>query len=85
MGRKPKVYDDDDGRTIANMNVEGMPWYDRAQRNKRIGGNSDVRQPMDRSQRNATILAVVLAALSIALVFGLGYFLVILLMDTLLR
>ncbi len=85
MGRKPKVYDDDDGRTIANMNVEGMPWYDRAQRNKRTGGNRDGRQPMDRSQRNATILAVVLAALSIALVFGLGYFLVILLMDTLLR
>ncbi len=85
MARKPKVYDDDDGRTIANMNVEGMPWYDRAQRIKRISGNSDGRQPMDRSQRNATILAVVLAALSIALVFGLGYFLVILLMDTLLR
>ena len=84
MARKPKVYDDDDGRTIANMNVEGMPWYDRAQRIKRIGGNGDG-QPMDRSQRNATILAVVLAALSIALVFGLGYFLVILLMDKLLR
>ncbi|MFA5561700.1 MAG: hypothetical protein WDA00_03590 [Eubacteriales bacterium] len=25
--RKKKEYDDDDGRTIANMNVEGMPWY----------------------------------------------------------
>jgi len=24
-----KQYDDDDGRTIADMNVEGMPWYDR--------------------------------------------------------
>ena len=22
-----KQYNDDDGRTIANMNVEGMPWY----------------------------------------------------------
>ena len=22
-----KQYADDDGRTIANMNVEGMPWY----------------------------------------------------------
>ena len=28
MSRKPrKQYDDDDGRTIANMNVDGMPWY----------------------------------------------------------
>lgn len=25
--RPPKVYDDDDGRVIANMNVEGMPGY----------------------------------------------------------
>lgn len=25
--RKKKKYDDDDGRTIADMNVEGMPWY----------------------------------------------------------
>ena len=24
-----KQYDDDDGRTITDMNVEGMPWYDR--------------------------------------------------------
>lgn len=26
-----KKYDDDDGRTIANMNCEGLPWY---QKNK---------------------------------------------------
>ncbi len=24
-----KQFDDDDGRTIADMNVDGMPWYDR--------------------------------------------------------
>jgi len=24
-----KQFDDDDGRTIVDMNVEGMPWYDR--------------------------------------------------------
>ena len=27
--KKPKFVDD--GRTIANMNVDGMPWYDRSQ------------------------------------------------------
>ena len=27
MARKKKTYDDDDGRVIANMNVDGMPWY----------------------------------------------------------
>lgn len=27
MSRRRKQYDDDDGRTIAPMNIEGMPWY----------------------------------------------------------
>ena len=27
MARKRKQYDDDDGRVIANMNVDGMPWF----------------------------------------------------------
>ena len=27
MSRKRKQYDDDDGRVIANMNVDGMPWF----------------------------------------------------------
>lgn len=27
MAKKKKRYDDDDGRVIAKMNVEGMPWY----------------------------------------------------------
>ena len=25
--RKKKEYDDDDGRVISSMNVDGMPWY----------------------------------------------------------
>jgi len=25
--KKRKVYNDDDGRIISNMNVDGMPWY----------------------------------------------------------
>ena len=25
--RKPRLPEGDDGHTIANMNVEGMPWY----------------------------------------------------------
>jgi hypothetical protein len=27
MKRERKKYEDDDGRTIAKMNVDGMPWY----------------------------------------------------------
>ena len=83
MARKPRIYDDDDGHTIANMNVEGMSWYDRTHRERREEGKA--KPPLDRPQRQATIFAVVLAALLIALAFGLGYFIVIFLMDTLLR
>ena len=25
--RERKTYDDDDGRVVAKMNVDGMPWY----------------------------------------------------------
>ncbi len=27
MARKKREYDDDDGRTVVPMNVDGMPWY----------------------------------------------------------
>lgn len=27
MPKNKKTYADDDGRTIVDMNVEGMPWY----------------------------------------------------------
>ena len=32
MAKQRKQYDDDDGRVIASMNVDGMPWYQRSQR-----------------------------------------------------
>ena len=31
MAGKRKLHDDDDGRVIANMNVDGMPWYQRGE------------------------------------------------------
>ena len=27
MSKQKKTYDDDDGRVVAKMNVDGMPWY----------------------------------------------------------
>ncbi len=32
MASNKRQYDDDDGRTIVDMNVEGMPWYQASQR-----------------------------------------------------
>lgn len=33
-----KQFDDDDGRTIVSMNVDGMPWYDRRHEFGRVPG-----------------------------------------------
>lgn len=33
-----KQFDDDDGRTIVSMNVDGMPWYDRRHEFSRVPG-----------------------------------------------
>ena len=34
MKKKKKEAFEDDGRTIANMNVDGMPWYTEAKPSK---------------------------------------------------
>ena len=35
MANKPKQYDDDDGRVICSMDVEGMRWHDKVARRKK--------------------------------------------------
>jgi hypothetical protein len=37
MGFQKKQYDDDDGRVIVNMDVEGMPWHNQGTRRERFG------------------------------------------------
>lgn len=32
MGKRADIYEDDDGRTVCPMDVEGMPWYDKRQK-----------------------------------------------------
>ena len=32
MAKQRKLHEDDDGRVIASMNVDGMPWYQRGKR-----------------------------------------------------
>lgn len=80
MAGKQKHYEDDDGHTIADMNLDGMPWYDPS---RRPGGReTDHRSPMSPTERRATLLAVVLSALLISAAFGIVYFLVIALLDS---
>ena len=35
--KQERVYDDDDGRVIADMNIEGMPWYRKDRKEKKPG------------------------------------------------
>jgi len=61
-GKRP---DDDSGETIANMNVEGMPWY-RPPR----GENEETPPPrLSRRELLSLILNAMLAGLAVALVF----------------
>ena len=45
--KKPEQPEWDDGRTIANMNVEGMPWYSPG---KRVSRRKDREKPEDREE-----------------------------------
>jgi len=66
--RRPEDYPDDDGRTIADMNVEGMPWYLRRREEPRSDGG--VHYQMTREEQRAYTWAAVKAGLLVALVFG---------------
>ena len=46
-----KQYDDDDGRTIVDMNVEGMPWYDsQLKKEKRKNERATLQEKIDRGE-----------------------------------
>lgn len=76
--KKRKQYDDDDGKVIANMNVEGMPWYvDR--------GAPQAQQPegepyrLNWKEKLAYLWGTLSASLLVALIYGLVFAGVILL------
>ena len=69
----------DDGRTVANMNVDGMPWYDgKTEEIKKLNKSQSELPELDRKGKNALMWGVVLAALLIGLVFAGAMFLFIL-------
>lgn len=81
--RKKKVYDDDDGRVISSMNVDGMPWYredptGRPDSQKREQKSPEDELQLTKKERRAMIGGVFAAALLIAGVFALAGFLFIL-------
>ena len=90
MKKKKKVYDDDDGRVIAPMNVDGMPWYDRRQP-KGTGQESETEfsyndlSPEEkkayRKETRGIIFGIMKYVIPIMFIFILGFFLVIWLMT----
>ncbi len=79
MSRKKKIYEDDDGRSIADMNVDGMPWYDgRPQDQDRPKGPSGQQTELDRSTRGSALLGIFAAIAVVTVIFAVIFLLVIL-------
>ena len=79
MLRKIKQYDDDDGRTICNMDVDGMRFHDkRVRREQRQVKSTFHGEQMTRSEARQYTWYAVLAGLLIATVFSVTWVLFIL-------
>lgn len=81
--KKNKVKYIDDGRTIANMNVEGMPWYNpgKSEAVSDAAGSSDTSKPVEPLSAKETLYVasgVLKASLLVALVFVVAFTLFIL-------
>lgn len=63
---------EDDGRTIADMNVDGMPWYEPRRQ------DNEEKPDLSPAEQRALIGSALKAALLVAAIFGTVYFLFIL-------
>ena len=74
MKKQPRQYDDDDGRVICNMDVDGMRGHDRRirreQRDARRARHVPPGEAMTRSEARLYTWYAVLAALTIVAVFS---------------
>lgn len=70
---KKKVYDDDDGRTIADMNVEGMPWY-----NPYKGKNKGEQIQLTKKEEKLITRGVMLSSFLAATIYMVAFFLILL-------
>jgi hypothetical protein len=79
MTGKPKEYEDDDGRVICSMDVEGMPWHDRrAFRLRKPTPPPSQGETMTHSETQGYVWYSILAALTIVGVFAAGWVVLIL-------
>jgi hypothetical protein len=79
MANKPKQFEDDDGRVICNMDVEGMRWHDRrVRRENRESHRVNQGNQMTKAEARQFTWYAVLAGLLIAAVFSVTWVLFIL-------
>jgi len=79
MTGKPKQYDDDDGRVICSMDVEGMRWHDkRVRREERAARRHVAGDQLTKSEARKYTWYSLLAGLLIATVFSVGWVLFVL-------
>jgi uncharacterized membrane protein len=84
MANKPKQYDDDDGRVICDMDVDGMRWHDRqVRREKRAErrASTSTGDPLTKSQARRFTMYAVLAGLTIVAVYAVVWAIVLLFMT----
>ena len=74
MNDKRRLPVDDDGRVIAPMNVEGMPWYEGTP----MMPSGSAGETLDRRQTRFAIIGALKASLLIAGVFSAGLILFVL-------
>ena len=79
MKKQPRRYDDDDGRVICSMDVEGTRWHDKAVRRREIETRRVAQgEQMTRSEAWRYTWYAVLAGLLIVAVFAVTWVLFIL-------
>ena len=71
----------DDGKTIVNMNVEGMPWYVKGDEDRAKGQDAADHDQLTKEQYKLYKHAALRAGLLLVLVFGGVFFLFLLFCD----
>lgn len=74
MGKKKQNGFVDDGRTIADMNVDGMPWYATGKKPENpVLGQAGKSIDLSRKEKAAMMKGVLSAALLVALIFAAAF------------
>lgn len=78
----------DDGRTIANMDVPGMPWYagfnDRIETRPKVDVQTSFQKErivLTKGEKRAIYRGVMAAILPLVMTFAVGYFLIFLFLE----